>query len=154
LSARDSNLEDVQQLLDPPEPVNPNEAFGDDYGYALHAAFANGHVAVVQSLLESGADIDAQGGTLDYALHFAAYNGYTFVVKLLLAWCLRGRTHMAQTPLYRTITSADLHQRISRKVLEEVERDRTMSSFKAKTGSRTCEHIRREDLEIEGIISM
>jgi ankyrin repeat protein len=85
-SARDGNLEDVQQLLDPPEPVDPNETFGEDYTYALHAASANGHVIVVQLLLECGAEVEARGGQLDYALHFAAYNGHAFVVKLLLAW--------------------------------------------------------------------
>lgn len=86
LSARDGNLEDVQRLLDPPESVDPNETFGGEYGHALHAASANGHVAVVQFILECGADINARGGTLNYALHFAEYNGHDFVVKLLLAW--------------------------------------------------------------------
>lgn len=88
LSARDGDLEDVRTLLAGDDGADPNERCpgDDDYGYPLHAACANGRIIVVQLLLESGADVHAEGGQLGQALHFSVFFGYPFIAKLLVAW--------------------------------------------------------------------
>ncbi|XP_040849419.1 ankyrin repeat domain-containing protein 39 [Ochotona curzoniae] len=69
----------IQKATDPSQP--------DSAGYtALHYASRNGHYAVCQFLLESGAKCDAQthGGTT--ALHRASYCGHTEIARLLLSY--------------------------------------------------------------------
>jgi ankyrin repeat protein len=57
----------------------------DKDGWAsLHSAGLNGHIKVVQALLESGADIDIANDNGDTCLHLAALRGYKAIVKLLL----------------------------------------------------------------------
>ena len=51
---------------------------------ALHYASANGHVAIVDKLLERGAEKDAANESGNTALHWAAQNGHTEVVLRLL----------------------------------------------------------------------
>ena len=87
-AAREGSLEDVIELLSPPEPVDPNDPYLEDgeYGYPLHAAAANGHILVAALLLERGANVNAQGFRLGTALHFAVYQGHAFIAALLIAW--------------------------------------------------------------------
>ncbi|KAH8595507.1 ankyrin repeat-containing domain protein, partial [Bisporella sp. PMI_857] len=51
---------------------------------SLHAACWNGHIAVVQVLLEKNADIAAQNSDGSTPLHDACWNGYTAIVQVLL----------------------------------------------------------------------
>jgi hypothetical protein len=54
------------------------------YGSVLQAASVEGHDAVVQRLLEAGADINAQGGEYGNALQAASEKGHDSVVQRLL----------------------------------------------------------------------
>jgi len=70
--------------------LNPSEASqlvnvqGGRYGDALQAASAGGHEAVVEQLLEKGADVNAQGGRYWNALQAASVGGHEAVVEQLL----------------------------------------------------------------------
>ncbi|XP_032253258.1 ankyrin repeat domain-containing protein 39 isoform X1 [Phoca vitulina] len=68
----------IQKAADPSQP--------DSAGYtALHYASRNGHYAVCQLLLESGAKCDAQTHGGATALHRASYCGHTEIARLLLS---------------------------------------------------------------------
>ncbi|XP_021113691.1 ankyrin repeat domain-containing protein 39 isoform X7 [Heterocephalus glaber] len=68
----------IQKAMDPSQP--------DSAGYtALHYASRNGHYAVCQFLLESGAKCDAQTHGGATALHRASYCGHTEIARLLLS---------------------------------------------------------------------
>ncbi|KAM9584853.1 LOW QUALITY PROTEIN: ankyrin repeat domain-containing protein 23-like [Trichechus inunguis] len=69
----------IQKAVDPSQP--------DAAGYtALHYASRNGHYAVCQFLLESGAKCDAQTHGGATALHRASYCGHTEIARLLLSY--------------------------------------------------------------------
>ena len=55
LSAREGDLEGVQECLENEVDVNHTDADGNS---ALHMASANGHLATVQFLISVGADIN------------------------------------------------------------------------------------------------
>ncbi|PVH72616.1 hypothetical protein DL98DRAFT_432865, partial [Cadophora sp. DSE1049] len=54
------------------------------YGNALQAAINEGQEAVAKLLLDSGADVNAQGGHYGNVLQVAAWKGSEAVVKVLL----------------------------------------------------------------------
>lgn len=74
-------------------PVSPNDDWpsdsahmlGDVVSDAMYAAARNGHVEVVEYLLDRGAAIDAKGIFGGTGLHWAAINGHRATVKLLIA---------------------------------------------------------------------
>ncbi|OAG04276.1 ankyrin, partial [Paraphaeosphaeria sporulosa] len=69
-------------LLDKGANVN---AQGGPFAYALQAASAGGHEAVVKMLLDKGADINVQGGRCHgNALQAASAVGHEAVLKVLL----------------------------------------------------------------------
>jgi ankyrin repeat protein len=57
---------------------------GGEYGNALQAASARGHEQVVKTLLDKGAEVNAQGGKYGNALYAASCKGHKQVVKMLL----------------------------------------------------------------------
>ncbi|KAJ5513228.1 hypothetical protein N7463_002780 [Penicillium fimorum] len=78
-AASGGHLEFVEWLLD--EGVHL-EIKGD--GGALQAALSGGYESVVEMLLGTGADVNAQGGQYGNALQVAAYKGSTNAVQILL----------------------------------------------------------------------
>jgi ankyrin repeat protein len=52
-------------------------------GNALQSASSEGHKALVEMLLDKGADVNAQGGRSSNALQAASEGGHEAVVKML-----------------------------------------------------------------------
>jgi ankyrin repeat protein len=52
----------------------------------MEAATRNGHKQVVRTLLDTGADVNAQCGGYGNALQAASEQGHEAVVKMLVAW--------------------------------------------------------------------
>lgn len=71
----------------PPPPLSPALVLPSDHGLCplQHYASRNGHYAVCQFLLESGAKCDAQTHGGATALHRASHCGHTEVARLLLS---------------------------------------------------------------------
>ncbi|XP_075767091.1 ankyrin repeat domain-containing protein 39 [Pelodiscus sinensis] len=81
-AALDGDLGRVRKLVG--KQVDPSQP--DRAGYtALHYASRNGHSAVCQFLLQSGAQCNAQTHGGATALHRASYGGHLDVARLLLA---------------------------------------------------------------------
>jgi len=66
--------------------ANVNEANAGNGWTPLHAAAANGHLKMCQTLLEQGADINAQDLAGSTPLHLAAGRGHHETVSLLLEY--------------------------------------------------------------------
>ena len=76
------NISEVKQLIGSDnETLNTMTAFGT----WLHVAAKNGHLEIVQYLIQRGIDIDVKGGTFDAsALNLAAGSGHFEIVKYLI----------------------------------------------------------------------
>ncbi|GKU08993.1 unnamed protein product, partial [Fusarium langsethiae] len=59
-------------------------AQGGYYGNALQAASSEGHLKIVQILVDKGADVNAQGGKYGNALQAASYKGHPEIVQILV----------------------------------------------------------------------
>jgi ankyrin repeat protein len=72
------------------------------HGAAIHGAAGSGHEAVVQLLLEKGAEVDAKTGCGATPLHWAAWNGHRAVMRLLLkeGAAIHARSHSGATALH------------------------------------------------------
>ena len=66
-------------------PADSAHILGDVLSDALFAAARNGHVEVVEYLLDQGALVDAKGVFGATGLHWAAINGHRETVELLIA---------------------------------------------------------------------
>ena len=78
-------LEDIENIPLELLPRDINDAADTDGMTALHFAAQNGNIAIVQFLIENGADIKAQDTVFSRtALHFAAENGNLETVKYLV----------------------------------------------------------------------
>lgn len=81
-SARYGDLDDVTAALQ--DGVSPDAV--DDRGCTgLHMASANGHIQVVQLLLDESADVTAGNAEGNTPLHWACLNGHQEVIRALLA---------------------------------------------------------------------
>ena len=58
---------------------------GESGNYALHMASANGHTAVINALVEAGADVNVKNGAGSTPLHWAALNAHKAAVLALLS---------------------------------------------------------------------
>ncbi|KAL9093228.1 MAG: hypothetical protein Q9159_000405 [Coniocarpon cinnabarinum] len=77
-----------------------------DFGSALQTASVRGHESVVQTLLDRGADVNAQGGEYGTALQAASYGSHEKIVQLLLD---RGADVNTQGGEYGTALQAALN---------------------------------------------
>lgn len=69
----------------PGRPRDRIEAPDADGNTALHLGAANGHIFIVKTLLDEGANINSCNKTKETPLHLAAANGHIEVVRDLLA---------------------------------------------------------------------
>ncbi|KAK4994024.1 hypothetical protein LTR66_005868 [Elasticomyces elasticus] len=77
------NGESPRSLVESSSNVQP-ERLGTVGMTALHQAARNGHLGVVQRLMERGADLEALSGSGQTVLHFAAEGGHIQVMEYLL----------------------------------------------------------------------
>ncbi|KAK9837677.1 hypothetical protein WJX74_002781 [Apatococcus lobatus] len=76
--ARFGDLEDVTNALE--LGINPNATINA----ALHMASANGHLDIVEKLVDAGGDVNSKNESGNTPLHWACLNGQTHVAEFLL----------------------------------------------------------------------
>ena len=81
--ARDGNVDELIIALN--QGNNSTNWYGDVLGNtALHVAAINGHMNIVEILLDRGIDINSKDSIGETALHLAAANGHMNIVEILL----------------------------------------------------------------------
>jgi ankyrin repeat protein len=110
----------VKFLLHTGADVNKFDRSGYSKKTALHWAALKNYPAIVQLLLDAGANIEAKTNNGKTALMFAAGKGYKGIVQLLLerGADVHARTHRKQTTTALTFAAAHGHEDIVRHLLE------------------------------------
>ncbi|CAH1783417.1 unnamed protein product [Owenia fusiformis] len=124
------NIKDVKELLDGGLSVNAREYTKDlfysslNFKSPLQSAVKNGHIDVVNILIENGADLDFEDRYGITALHIAAEEGHFQCMKLLLdneadpnkgtktpKWCPNGESEYVgdTTPLHLAVQNNRIH---------------------------------------------
>lgn len=80
LAALEGRLKAVLPLIKAGSEINPKSGW-----FPLAYAAFNGHTDVLQTLLDNGANVDAQSDNGNTALMIASRNGHVEIIKLLLA---------------------------------------------------------------------
>jgi len=125
------DLPAVQRLLADGTPVNQADASGD---WPLIMAAYLGHTAVLEALLEAGADVGVlDPGMQATALHAAAYAGHAAACKLLLTHGVelnRQGPHNGYTALHDAVWQGNLE---AATVLVEAGADGSIQSKQGQT---------------------
>lgn len=110
--AANGKLQDFQKLYnESPERI---EITDDNGNTALHLASANGHLCVVDFILQHGGDINAQNNSGDTPLHEAVRNVQTTIIDFLLK-------HEADSSLLNEFHMAPIHLSIDIDSLKSLE---------------------------------
>ena len=92
--------------------ANVNVVMGDEHmnSTALHIACGNQNLEVIQTLLESGAHVNARDSSLETPLHEACTKNFPEVIKLLVDWGadVNAINDDGDTPLHKTASTAVL----------------------------------------------
>ncbi|KAF8670409.1 hypothetical protein HU200_050714 [Digitaria exilis] len=84
-AARYDDLEDVVALFSAGVSLDSTDSQGRTGCLPLHMASANGHLAVVEYLIQNGANVNATNLEKNTALHWACLNGHIEVIKALIS---------------------------------------------------------------------
>ncbi|KAF2177551.1 HET-domain-containing protein [Zopfia rhizophila CBS 207.26] len=128
----------VQKRLDELRQTNGNENGGDDYELErtlLRWAAEDGHVNVVQQLLDEGADAKSKDNHGRTPLFWAAWSGYEAFVKLLLekGAAIESKDNRGWTPLACAALSG--HEAVAKLLLEKgaaIDRKPTMAGRRSR----------------------
>ncbi|KAJ1696807.1 hypothetical protein LUZ63_005319 [Rhynchospora breviuscula] len=80
-AARYDELEDIVRLFSIGVPLDSKDSQGRT---ALHMAAANGHLVIVDYLIQNGADVNVTNLEKNTPLHWACLNGHLEVIKSLI----------------------------------------------------------------------